>query len=37
MPPLINPDRPDYDLIRQIVADVHEAITTGVPSQYAQA
>lgn len=37
VPPLINPGRPDYDLIRQIVADVHEAITTGVPSQYAQA
>jgi LCP family protein required for cell wall assembly len=37
VPPLINPGRPDYDLIRQIIADVQEAITTGVPSQYAPA
>ena len=36
VPPLIQPNRPDYDLIRQIVANVHDAITTGVPSQYAQ-
>ena len=37
VPPLINPGRPDYDLIRQVVAEVHDAIATGVPSQYAQA
>jgi LCP family protein required for cell wall assembly len=36
VPPLIQPNRPDYDLIRQIVADVHDAITTGVPSRYTQ-
>jgi LCP family protein required for cell wall assembly len=35
VPPLIVPGRPDYDQIRQIVAEVHEAIATGVPSQYA--
>ena len=37
VPPLIVPGNPDYDQIRQIVADVHDAIATGVPSQYAQA
>jgi anionic cell wall polymer biosynthesis LytR-Cps2A-Psr (LCP) family protein len=36
VPPLVNPGRPDYDLIRQVVAEVHDAIATGVPSQYAQ-
>ena len=35
VPPLIQPNRPDYDQIRQIVAEVHDAIATGVPSQYA--
>ena len=35
VPPLIEPNRPDYDQIRQIVSEVHDAITTGVPSQYA--
>ncbi|HEX4980432.1 MAG TPA: LCP family protein [Ilumatobacteraceae bacterium] len=37
VPPLIVPGNPDYDQIRQIVADVQDAIATGVPSQYAQA
>ena len=36
VPPLIVPGRPDYDQIRQIVAEVHDGIATGVPSQYAQ-
>jgi LCP family protein required for cell wall assembly len=35
VPPLIQPNRPDYDQIRQIVDEVHDAIATGVPSQYA--
>jgi LCP family protein required for cell wall assembly len=34
VPPLINPERPDYDEIRRIVAEVHDAITTGVPSRF---
>jgi polyisoprenyl-teichoic acid--peptidoglycan teichoic acid transferase len=37
VPPLIQPNHPDYDQVRQIVAEVHDAIATGVPSQYAQA
>ncbi|HWM18786.1 MAG TPA: LCP family protein [Ilumatobacteraceae bacterium] len=35
VPPLIEPNRPDYDEIRRIVDEVHDAIATGVPSQYA--
>jgi LCP family protein required for cell wall assembly len=35
VPPLVQPARPDYDEIRTIVAAVHDAIRTGVPSQYA--
>ena len=37
VPPLVIPGRPDYDLIRQIVDDIQEAIATGVPSVYASA
>lgn len=35
VPPLVEPGRPDYEQLQEIVADVRRAIVTGEPSGYA--